>query len=60
MNLSWYLFYGRKIGMSKREILVTEFGEMMDMIACLSIFDGNAVPKRSRTITSFDEAIKLR
>jgi hypothetical protein len=49
--------------MSKREILITPYGEMMDMIACLSIYDGNAVPKskkKNKRYTAFDEAIKLR
>lgn len=49
--------------MGKREILVTTFGEMMDMIACLSIYEGTAVPKSDKKVrryTSFDEAIKLR
>jgi hypothetical protein len=47
--------------MSKREILITPYGEMMDMLACLSIDEGTAVPKKkTRHITSFDEAIKLR
>lgn len=45
--------------MSRSEILVTTFGEMTDMISCLSIYEGAAVPKKER-ITDFDEAIKLR
>lgn len=49
------------MGMSKQEILVTPFGEMQDMIACLSIFNGNARQKinRSKDMT-YDEAINLR
>lgn len=49
--------------MSRREILITKYGEMKDMIACLSIYEGVAVPKetkKTRRITSFEEAIKLR
>ena len=48
--------------MGRREILVTRFGEMQDMIACLSIYDGSAVPKRAaaQQYTDFDQAIKLR
>ena len=46
--------------MSRQEILITTYGEMMDMLACLSIYEGTAVPKNSMRITSFDEAIKLR
>ena len=59
LNRSWYLFYGRKMGMSKQEILVTPFGEMQDMMACMAIFEGRAVPKKKKKWT-FDEAIKLR
>lgn len=48
--------------MSRREILATRFGEMQDMIACLSIYDGSALPKStsSKRYTDFDEAMKLR
>lgn len=48
--------------MSRREILATRFGEMQDMIACLSIYDGSALPKatNSKRYTDFDEAMKLR
>ncbi len=45
--------------MDRREILITRYGEMMDMIACLSIYEGSAVPKK-QSITDFDEAMKLR
>ena len=46
--------------MDRREILITRYGEMMDMIACLSITEGTAVPKKkSKRITSFDDAISL-
>lgn len=47
------------MGMDRREILITRYGEMMDMIACLSIYEGTAVPKK-QPITDFDEAMKLR
>jgi len=49
--------------MGKCEVLATPYGEMLDMIACLSIYEGLAVPKESkktRRYTTFDEAIKLR
>lgn len=50
MNLSWYLFYGRKLGMSKLEILCTTTGEMSDMLACMAIYSGNMRPKRKRAM----------
>ena len=45
--------------MSKQEILVTPLGEMKDMIACLSIYQGTA-KQRSAKKWSYDEAINLR
>ena len=45
--------------MERQEILDTLYGEMMDMIACLSIYEGTAVPKKQK-VTDFDEAIKMR
>ena len=61
MNLSWYLFYGRQMGMSKQEILVTPYGEMRDMIACLSIYNGTARQKitESKDMT-YDEVMNMR
>lgn len=32
--------------MTKSEILITRYGEMMDMINCMAIFEGTAKPKR--------------
>ena len=49
--------------MSRREILVTRFGEMQDMIACLSVYDGSALPKKTSNTThytDFDKALELR
>lgn len=47
--------------MSKQEILVTRIGEMLDMISCLSIYEGAALPRQEKKIyTNFDEAIQLR
>lgn len=45
--------------MSKQEILVTPLGEMKDMIACLSIYQGTATQKKTKK-WSFDEAINLK
>lgn len=52
LNLSWYLFYGRKLGMSKAEILVTTTGEMADMFACMSIYSGSMKQKRKLSMES--------
>lgn len=45
--------------MSKQEILITPYGEMLDMIACLAIYEGNAEPKTKHKWT-FDEVMRLR
>lgn len=45
--------------MSRREILLTRYGEMLDMIACLAIQNG-APPKREKRKISFEEAMKWR
>lgn len=46
--------------MDKAEILDTRYGEMLDMINCLKIFNGNARQKKQRRRLSYDEAINLR
>lgn len=45
--------------MQRQEILDTLYGEMMDMISCLAIYEERAVPKRER-ITDFDAAMRMR
>lgn len=50
--------------MCRREILVTRLGEMSDMIACMSIYDGGLVEKErkpaKRRFSAFDDCVKLR
>lgn len=47
--------------MEKREIYVTPYGEMIDMINCMAIDNGAAKPKRkARRYTDFEQAIGLR
>lgn len=60
MNLSWLLFYGRRLGMCKREVLITKYGEMMDMIACLAIFNGAAKPKKRKPKLTYMQVMQLR
>ena len=59
MNESWYLFYGRRLNMSRREVLCTKYGEMLDMIACLAIQNG-APAKQEKRKMSFEQAMELR
>lgn len=46
--------------MTRQEILNTRYGEMLDMIACLAIYNGNAKEKKKKHKYTFDEAIQLR
>lgn len=39
--------------------MVTRYGEMLDMIACLAIYNGSA-PKKKQKHWTFDEAMKVR
>ncbi|WP_278658761.1 hypothetical protein [Ruthenibacterium lactatiformans] len=45
--------------MERREILLTRYGEMLDMIACLAIQNG-APPKKEKRKMSFQQAIEMR
>lgn len=44
--------------MSRQEVMVTRYGEMRDMISCLSIYNG-ASPKRAKKKFTFDQAMEL-
>lgn len=43
--------------MSRQEIIVTKYSEMVDMITCLSIYNGSMVPKTTKKIYNFDAAM---
>lgn len=58
ISLSWYLFYGHMLNMTRQETLVTKYGEMNDLISCLAIYNGSA--KEKKTIKSFEDAMMLR
>lgn len=46
--------------MSRREILTTKYGEMLDMIACLAIYNGaEPAKKKKKKKYTFDEALAL-
>lgn len=44
--------------MGKEEILCTPIGEMMDMLSCLSIYEGGAKEKAPKM--SMEEFLKLK
>ena len=46
--------------MTKQEILSTPYGEMMDMISCLLIYEGKAKPKTQPKKWKFEDVMNLR
>ena len=56
-NISFFVFYGHMLNMSRQETLNTLYGEMLDLISCLAVYNGVAVPKKEKL--SFEEAIML-
>ncbi len=46
------------LNMGRQEILATRYGEMLDLIACLSIYNG-AEPGETRRKLSFDETLEV-
>lgn len=56
--MAWFLFYGRQLSMSRSEILCTKYGEMLDMIACLAIYNG-AEPKPEKKKLTFAETLEV-
>lgn len=55
------IYYGRRLNMSRQEIMVTRYGEMKDMINCLQIEKGELVPvqKKVKKKWTYDEAMAL-
>lgn len=45
------------MGMDRQEVMSTRYGEMLDMIACLSIYNGGA---EEMDMQSFDELFAMR
>lgn len=58
MTREWYVFYGHMLHMSRQETMLTRYGEMLDMISCLSVYNGGAVMDEAKNMT-FDEIMKL-
>lgn len=40
--------------------MITRLGEMLDMISCLSIYNGNAKPKKQKKKWLFDDVVELK
>lgn len=59
INRAWFLFYGAQIGLSRQEILNCPYGEMMDMISCLSVYNGNAEVVEKKKPKTFDDVMSM-
>lgn len=53
----WFYYWGRRLNMSKEEILVTDIGEMYDMMNCIAIVETGAETERPN---DFFDIINLR
>lgn len=59
MNKAWFEFYSLQLGMGRLEIFDLPIGRAMDLIACLSIYNGGSEQKIKKKYT-YDEAMALR
>lgn len=49
------------MNMSREETMLTRYGEMLDLMNCMAIYNGGAEQKaKKKRITSFTEAMMLR
>lgn len=53
------MFYGHQLHMTREETMNTRFGEMLDLVSCLAIYNGGAEEKTKKTWT-FSEAMALK
>ena len=62
LNWPWWLFYGYQIGMSRQEVLSTPYGEMRDLLSCLSIYQGTAEQAEDKTgeYVPMEEVLEMR
>lgn len=58
MNRAWSVFYGLKLGMTREETMNTLYGEFLDLINCMDIYNGKKQPKKKKY--SFEEIMELR
>ena len=40
LNTTWFLYFGRKLGMSEPQVLTCPLGQMLDYMACMQIENG--------------------
>lgn len=56
LNTTWFLYYGRKLGMTEREVLACPLGRMLDYMACMQIENG----ENQKVYAELDELAKIR
>lgn len=60
MTFEWLLFYGHMLNMSRQETIHTRYGEMLDMISCLSVYNGGSEVVENKRKMRFEEAMRYR
>lgn len=40
LNTTWFLYFGRKLGMTEAQVLSCPLGRMLDYMACMQIENG--------------------
>ena len=56
LNTTWYLYYGRKLGMNEHEVLACPLGRMLDYMACMQIENG----ANQKVYAELDELANIR
>lgn len=56
LNTTWYLYYGRKLGMNEHEVLACPLGRMLDYMACMQIENG----ANQKVYADIDELANIR
>ena len=54
MNREWFIFYGHMLHMSRQETMLTRYGELIDMISCLAVYNGGAEVDDKKNMTLDD------
>ena len=47
------------MGMNRQEVLNSPYGEFVDLISCLSVYNGNAEVVEKKKPKTFDEVINM-
>jgi len=47
------------MGMNRQEVLNSPYGEFMDLISCLSVYNGNAEVVEKKKAKTFDDVMSM-